>query len=97
MENIKRARALGGILVQVTPATTETKTTPVVPLMQMNDRQTLKTVSFKEDVVEDNRTEMNSNLEKLFQIIDKKLQLADKQSKDHVSRGRRRERRDSRD
>ena len=38
MENIKRASALGGVLVQATPAPTETKTSPVVPFMQMNDR-----------------------------------------------------------
>ena len=47
MENIKRACALGGISVQATPAPAETKTTPAVPFV--NDRQTLKTVSFKEE------------------------------------------------
>ena len=65
MENIKRACVSGGVSVQATPAPTETKTTPVVIFMQMNDTQTLRTVSFKEDVVRDNRTEMNSSLEKL--------------------------------
>ena len=53
MENIKRACALGGVSVQATPTHTETKTTPIVPFMQMNDRQNLKTVSFREDVVKD--------------------------------------------
>ena len=61
MENIKRACAAGGVSVQATPASTETKTTPVVPFMQMNDRQTLKTVSFIEDVVRDSRTKMDSS------------------------------------
>ena len=51
MENIKRACVLGGVSVQATPAPTETKTTPVVPFMQMNDRQNLKTVNFKKAVV----------------------------------------------
>ena len=74
MENIKRVCALVGVSVQATPAPTETKTAPVVPFMQ--DRQTLKTVSFKEDEVRDNRTEMNSSLEKLSQIIDKQLPIS---------------------
>ena len=53
MENIKRASALGGVSVQATPAPVETKTTPAVPFMSMNDRQTLKTVSFKEEGAQD--------------------------------------------
>ena len=73
MENIKRACALGGVSVQAILAPTETKTTPVVPFMQMNDRQTLKTVSFKEDVVKDNMTEMNSNTDRLAQIVEKQV------------------------
>ena len=39
MENIKIACVLGGVSVQATPDPTETKTTPVVSFMQMNDRQ----------------------------------------------------------
>ena len=93
MENIKRTCALGGVSEQATPAPTETKTIPVVPFMKMNDRQTLRTVSFKEDVVRENRTEINSSLEKLSQIIDKQLQLAEIKSRDNASKGRRRERR----
>ena len=71
MENIKIACALGGVSVQATPAPTETKTTPVVAFMQMNDRQTLKTVSLKEDAVKDslNMTEMNSSIDRLAQIV----------------------------
>ena len=52
MENIKRACALGGVSVQGTPAQVETNNTPTVPFMFMNDRQErqpLKTVSFKEE------------------------------------------------
>ena len=65
MENIKRASALGGVSVQAAPAPTETNITPVVPFMQMNDIQTLKNVSFKEDVVKDslNMTEMNFSID----------------------------------
>ena len=37
MKNIKRACALGGVLVQATPATVETKTTPAVPFMQLSE------------------------------------------------------------
>ena len=91
MENIKRACALS------TPAPVETNTTPTVPFMTMNDRQDrqpLKTVSFKEEGAQD---KINDGLEKLSQILDKQLQLAEKQSNDSGSRGRRRERRDSRD
>ena len=94
MENIKRACVLGGVSVQATPAPAETKTTPAVPFMSMNDRQTLKTVSFKEEGSQD---KMNDGLEKLSQILDKQIQLAEKQNNDNKSRGRRRERRDSRD
>ena len=83
MENIKRACALGGVSMQATPAPTETKTTPVVSLMPMNDRQNLKTVSFKEDVVKDslNMTEMNSSIDRPAQIVEKQAQVAEKQYK----------------
>ena len=94
MENIKRAYALGGVSVQATPALLEINTTPSVPFMTMNDRQTLKTVSFKE---EGPQHKVNDGLEKLSQILDKQLQLAEKQNNDSKSRGRRRERRDSRE
>ena len=57
--------------MQATPSQTETKTTPVVSFMQMNDRQTLKTVSFKKDVVKNNMTEMNSSIDRLAQIVEK--------------------------
>ena len=50
MENIKRACALGGVPVQAIPIPVEANTTPTVPFMTMNDRQTLKTVSFKESL-----------------------------------------------
>ena len=49
IENIKRACALGGVSIQATPAPVETKTTPAVPFMQLNERQNFKTVSFKDD------------------------------------------------
>ena len=39
MENIKRACALGGASVQATPAPVETKTTPAVPFMQLNEME----------------------------------------------------------
>ena len=97
MENIKRACALGGVSVQATPAPVETNTTSTVPFMTMNDkqdRQPLKTVSFKEEGTQD---KVNDDLEKLSQILDKQLQLAEKQNNDSRSRGRRRERSDSRD
>ena len=91
MKNIKRACALGGISVQATLSPVETNTTPAVPFMSMNDRQVLKTVSFKEEGAQD---KVNDGLEKLSQILDKQLQLAEKQNNDSKSRGRRRERRD---
>ena len=71
MENIKRACALGGVSVQGTPALVETNTTPTVPFMIMNDRQErqpLKTVSFKEERSQD---KVNESIEKLTQIVDK--------------------------
>ena len=49
MENIKRACALGGVSAQG-PTMVETQAAPVVPFMHMNDRQNLKTVSFKNEV-----------------------------------------------
>ena len=70
MENIKRACALGGVSVQATPAPVKTNTTPTVPFMTMNDRQDrqpLKTVSFKEEGTQD---KVNDDLEKLSQILD---------------------------
>ena len=81
MENIKRACALGGVSVQATPTPVETNTGPTVPFMTMNDRQdrqSLKTVSFKEEGAQ---YKVNDGLEKLSQILDKQLQLAKKQSK----------------
>ena len=67
MENIKRPYVLGGVSVQATPAPVETNTTPAVPFMSINDRQTLKTVSFKEEGAQD---KVNDGLEKLFQILE---------------------------
>ena len=101
MENIKRARALGGVSVQAIPAPTETKTTPVVPFMQLNERQNLKTVSFKDDIVKEVKDSIEINdmkpiLEKFAQVMEKTQQVAEKQYRDN-KRGRRRERRDSRD
>ena len=40
---------LGGVSLKATPAPVETNTIPAVPFMTMSDRQTLKTVSFKEE------------------------------------------------
>ena len=63
MENIKRACALGGVSVQATPAPVEINTTPTVPFMTMNDRQDrqpLKTVSFREEGAQD---KVNDGLE----------------------------------
>ena len=85
MENIKKACALGGVSVQAIPAPAETKTTLAVPFMSMNDRQTLRTVSFKEEGAQD---KVNDGLEKLSQILDKQLQLTKKQSNDSKSRGK---------
>ena len=76
MENIKRPYALGGVLVQATPAPVETNTTPTVPFMSINGRHTLKTVSFKEEGAQDKG---NDGLEKLSQILEKQIQLAEKQ------------------
>ena len=101
METIKRACALGGVSVQATPAPAETKTTPAVPFMQLNERQNLKTVSFKDDIVKEVKDSIEMNdmkpiLEKLTQVMERTQQVAEKQYR--VSRrGRRRERRDSRD
>ena len=99
MENIKITCALGGVSVQAIPAPTETKTTPAVPFVHMNERQNLKTVSFKEDIVKDSidMTDMNTSIERLAQVVEKQAQVAEKQYKDSRSRGRGRERRDSRD
>ena len=64
------------------------------PSRNMNDRQTLQTVSFKEEETQD---KVNDGLEKLSQILEKQIQLAEEQINDSKSRGRRRERSDSRD
>ena len=56
MENIKRACALGGVSVQGPPVKVDTNSSPTVPFMFMNDRQErqpLKTVSFKEESSQD--------------------------------------------
>ena len=97
MENIKRACALGGVSVQGTPAQVETNNTPTVPFMFMNDRQErqpLKTVSFKEESSQD---KINESILKLTQMMERQFQLAEKKDNDSRSRGRRRDRRDSRD
>ena len=57
MENIKRGCALGGVSVQTTPAPAETKTTPAVPFMQLNEKQNLRTVSFQEEVFREDQFE----------------------------------------
>ena len=80
MENIKRACALGGVSLQGIPALVETNNTPTVPFMIMNDRQErqpLKTVSFKEESSQD---KVNESIPKLTQIMEKQLQLAEKQN-----------------
>ena len=61
MGNIKRACALGGVSVQTTQAPAETKTTPAVPFMQLNERQDLKTVSFKDDIVKEVKDSIEMN------------------------------------
>ena len=83
MENIKRACTLGGVSVQATPAPTETKTTPAVSFMQLNERQNLKTVSFKDDIVKEVKDSIEMNdikpiLEKLTQVMEKTQQVAEK-------------------
>ena len=97
MENIKRVCALGGVSVQGPPAKVEKNSSPTVPFMFMNDRQErqpLKTVSFKE---ESSQEKVNESILKLTQMMERQFQLAQKQDSDSRSRSRRRERRDSRD
>ena len=94
MENIKRACALGGVSVQATPAPAEIKTTPAVPFMQLNERQSFKTVSFKDDIVKDVKDSLEMN--DMKPILERLTQVMEKQYRDS-KRGRRRERRDSRD
>ena len=70
MENIKRACALGGVSVQGPPVKVETNN-PTVPFMYMNDRQerqALKTVSFKEESSQD---KVNENILKLTQMMER--------------------------
>ena len=93
MENIKRVCALGGVSVQATPAPVETKTTPTVPFIQMNERQNFKTVSFKDDIVKEVKDSLE--LVEMKPIFERLTQVVEKQYRD--SRSRRRERRDSRD
>ena len=91
MENIKRACALGGVSVQGPPAQVETNNTPTVPFMFMNDRQErqpLKTVSFKE---ENSQDKVNESILKLTQMMERQFQLAEKQDSDSRNRSRRRE------
>ena len=90
MENIKRACALGGVSAQGPPMI-ETQTAPVVPFMQMNDRPSLRTVSFKNEVAHiapDKNDIMIDMLAKISEKLD---------TSDSKSRSRNRERRDSRD
>ena len=82
MENIKRACALGGVSVQATPVPAETK----LPLqfMQLNERQNLKTLSFKDDIVKEVKDSIEMNdmkpiLEKFTQVMEKTQQVAEKQ------------------
>ena len=97
LENIKRACDLGGVSVQGPPAKVETNSSPTVPFMFINDRQErqpLKTLSFKEESSQD---KVNESILKLTQMMERQFQLAEKQDSDSRSRSRRRERRDSRD
>ena len=90
MENIKRACALGGVSAQG-PTMIETQTAPVVPFMQMNDRPSLRTVSFNNKVAHiapDKNDIMIDMLAKISEKLD---------TSDGKSRSRNRERRDSRD
>ena len=82
---------------KVPPVKVEANNTPIVPFMFMNDRQErqpLKTVSFKEESSQD---KVNESILKLTQMMERQFQLAEKQDSDNRSRSRRRERRDSRD
>ena len=90
MENIKRACALGGVSAQG-PTMVETQAAPVVPCMHMNDRQKLKTVSFKNEVAHI-APDKNDIMIDMLAKISEKLDTSDSRS-----RGRKRERRDSRD
>ena len=88
MENIKRACALGGVSVQGPPVKVETNSGPTIPFMFMNDRQErqpLKTVSFKEESSQD---KVNESILKLTQMMERQFQLAEKQDSDSRSRGR---------
>ena len=90
MENIKRACALGGVSAQG-PTMIETQTAPVVPFMQMNDRPSLRTVSFKNEVAHIAPDKNDIMIDMLAKISEKLDTSASK------SRSRNRERRDSRD
>ena len=88
--NIKRACALGGVSAQG-PTMIETQAAPVVPFMHMNDRHNLKTVSFKNEVAHI-APDKNDIMIDMLAKISEKLNTSDNRS-----RGRNRERRDSRD
>ena len=90
MENIKRACALGAVSAQG-PTMIETQAAPVVPFMHMNDRHNLKTVSFKNEVAHI-APDKNDIMIDMLAKISEKLDTSDSRS-----RGRNRERRDSRD
>ena len=90
MENIKRACALGGVSAQG-PTMIDTQAAPVVPFMHMNDRHNLKTVSFKNEVAHI-APDKNDIMIDMLAKISEKLDTSDSRS-----RGRNRERRDSRD
>ena len=94
MNSIKRACALGEVSVQATPAPVETKTSPVVPFMQLNERKKMKTVSFKEDIVKEVEDSLEMN--DIKPLLERLIQVMEKQYRDS-RRGRRRARRDSRD
>ena len=72
MENIKRACALGGVLVQAAPV--EPRTTQSVPFMQMAERTDSKIVARKDDHIEVTAIKCNGmldSIEKFIEILSK--------------------------
>ena len=69
MENIKRACALGGVLVQAAPV--EPRTTQSVPFMQMAERTDSKIVARKDDHIEVTALKFNGMLDSLEKFMDK--------------------------
>ena len=94
MENIKKACALGGVSAQPAPAPapapTDTKTGPVVPFMQMTDRQKHETVTFRDEQFMDT---VENSMEGMWDSIAKWIRKFEKQITEDRSRSRNRNRR----